>query len=196
MNARTDFWKGDFGDAYTQRSPGDVEANVVFFSKVMGDIDIRSALELGAGVGSNLRALREIYPEACLAGVEVNESAAIELAKVADQVIYNSVTELALSERWDFVFTKGLLIHIAPEDLDSVYNALNAYSRRYILVAEYHNPVPVEVAYRGHAGRLWKRDFAGELVDRYGLKVVRYGFAWKRDPHPQDDLVWTLMEKL
>lgn len=195
MNARTQFWRGEFGDEYAKRSPGNVAANVAFFRKVMGDIDIRSAIELGAGVGSNLKALRDIYPEAVLAGVEVNESSAQRLCEVANHVIFDSITNLAISDEFDLAFTKGVLIHIAPEDLPAAYDSLWACSSRYILVAEYHNPAPVEVPYRGHAGRLWKRDFAGEMIDRFGLKVVDYGFAWKRDPHPQDDLVWTLMEK-
>jgi len=52
------------------------------------------------------------------------------------------------------------------------------------------------VPYRGNAERLFKRDFAGELIDRYGLQLVSYGFAYHRDPyHPQDDITWFLLEK-
>ena len=34
-----------------------------------------------------------------------------------------------------------------------------------VLMAEYYNPVPVSVSYRGNEERLFKRDFAGELAD-------------------------------
>jgi spore coat polysaccharide biosynthesis protein SpsF len=53
------------------------------------------------------------------------------------------------------------------------------------------------VSYRGHADRLFKRDFAGEMMDMYpDLFLVDYGFAYRRDPSfPQDDISWFLMEK-
>ncbi|MGE5403941.1 MAG: pseudaminic acid biosynthesis-associated methylase, partial [Candidatus Saccharibacteria bacterium] len=66
-----------------------------------------------------------------------------------------------------------------------------------IIVAEYYNPTPVEIQYRGHANKLFKRDFAGEMMDKYtDLKLVKYGFAYHRDPNfPQDDITWMLLEK-
>jgi spore coat polysaccharide biosynthesis protein SpsF len=55
----------------------------------------------------------------------------------------------------------------------------------------------VAIAYRGHSDRLFKRDFAGEIMDRHSqLRLVDYGFAYRRDPNfPQDDITWFLMEK-
>ncbi len=60
------------------------------------------------------------------------------------------------------------------------------------MVAEYYNPTPVAISYRGHNDRLFKRDFAGELLDLYPqLQLVDYGFVYRRDPSfPQDDLTW------
>ena len=56
---------------------------------------------------------------------------------------------------------------------------------------------PVEITYRGETGKLFKRDFAGEILDRFpDLALIDYGFAYRRDPNfPQDDLSWFLMEK-
>lgn len=63
------------------------------------------------------------------------------------------------------------------------------------MVAEYYNPTPVEVRYREQEGLMWKRDFAGELLDRYtDLRLVDYGFVWRRDAFPQDDVTWFLLE--
>ena len=72
-----------------------------------------------------------------------------------------------------------------------------AGSRRFVMVCEYFNPTPVEVAYRGHEHALFKRDFAGELLDAYPeLRLVDYGFTYHRDPlYPLDDSTWFLMEK-
>lgn len=98
---------------------------------------------------------------------------------------------------WDFVLIKGVLIHINPEYLDRVYETLYQSSSRYICLVEYYNPTPVEVNYRGHQGRLFKRDFAGEILDKFkDLKLIDYGFTYHRDSHfPQDDATWFLLEK-
>jgi spore coat polysaccharide biosynthesis protein SpsF len=98
---------------------------------------------------------------------------------------------------WDLVLVKGVLIHINPEKLEVVYGKLLESSTRYIVVAEYYNPTPIAVLYRGHADRLFKRDFAGEMLDAFpSLKLLDYGFSYHRDPNfPQDDITWFLLEK-
>lgn len=92
---------------------------------------------------------------------------------------------------------QGVLIHINPDMLPMVYDKLVASTGRYLMVAEYYNPAPVAVSYRGHSDRLFKRDFAGEIMDRHPqLQLVDYGFSYRRDPNfPQDDITWFLMEK-
>jgi hypothetical protein len=81
-------------------------------------------------------------------------------------------------------------------DLERAYETLYQSTRRYILVCEYFSQDPVAIPYRGQPEALWKRDFAGDLLDSYDdLQVVAYGFAWRRDPDPQDDLSYFLLEK-
>ena len=97
----------------------------------------------------------------------------------------------------DISLIKGVLIHINPDMLPTVYEKLYQSSRRFILVAEYYNPSPVAITYRGHADRLFKRDFAGEMLEMYpDLRLVDYGFVYRKDPvFPDDDITWFLMEK-
>ena len=47
------------------------------------------------------------------------------------------------------------------------YEALYNSSKKYILVCEYYNPSPVELSYRGHKEKLFKRDFAGDILSKY-----------------------------
>lgn len=200
MNEREAFWAGEFGDAYNLRSPGSIKANYHFFHRALREAILRrgpySVCELGAGVGNNLRALRDLLPGIGMAAVEINSEA---VRRIPADVEVSKASILAWKPRrsWDLVFTKGVLIHIAPEDLPIAYDALWHAAGRYILIAEYFNPTPVEVTYRGHAGRLWKRDFASELLERFEeLKVLDYGFTWRRDElAPQDDITWFLFEK-
>jgi hypothetical protein len=75
---------------------------------------------------------------------------------------------------------------------------LVAVQARYLLVAEYYNPTPGgHQLPRAMMDRLFKRDFAGEIMDRHPqMHLVDYGFAYRRDPNfPQDDITWFLMEK-
>ncbi len=97
----------------------------------------------------------------------------------------------------DLALIKGVLIHIAPDHLPVVYEKLYQASHRYILIAEYYNPTPVTVPYRGHTDRLFKRDFAGDMLDRYAdLALVDYGFVYHRDAmFPQDDMTWFLLQR-
>jgi pseudaminic acid biosynthesis-associated methylase len=97
----------------------------------------------------------------------------------------------------DLALIKGVLIHMNPDVLPTIYDKLVAATSRYLLVAEYYNPVPVAISYRGHPDRLFKRDFAGEILDLYPeMELVDYGFAYHRDPNfPQDDITWFLMQK-
>ena len=51
--------------------------------------------------------------------------------------------------------------------------------------------------YRGHEDRLFKRDFAGEMMKKFNdLKLVDYGFVYHADCNfPQDDVTWFVLEK-
>ena len=51
------FWAGDFGDEYTQRSRGQeiVAANTSFFARILSRLPkLGSVVELGANIGMNL----------------------------------------------------------------------------------------------------------------------------------------------
>jgi spore coat polysaccharide biosynthesis protein SpsF len=196
------FWQGTFGDAYSDRNRGAdlVAANAAFFARIIARAPgIQSILELGANIGLNLQALRQILPAVQLSAVELNARAATELSRALPDVALTVGSFLHHTSACpaDLVFTKGVLIHVNPERLLNVYDLMHRISRRYILVAEYYNPTPVEVSYRGHTARLFKRDFAGEMLTRFpDLCIVDYGFVYHRDPvFPQDDLTWFLLEK-
>ena len=113
------------------------------------------------------------------------------------EIIHSSILDWSPKTEVDLALIKGVLIHIAPDHLPAVYQKLYEASRRYILIAEYYNPTPVSVPYRGHTDRLFKRDFAGEMLDRYSdLELIDYGFVYRRDPiFPQDDMTWFLLKR-
>lgn len=196
------FWAGDFGTEYIQRNRGDalLASNLDFFTKALhGTRGLKSCIEFGANIGMNLKALNLLHPGIDAHAIEINAEAAKQLGTVIPPAhVYNtSIIDFTPTRHWDLALIKGVLIHINPEVLPQVYDKLVASTRRYLMVAEYYNPAPVAIPYRGHSDRLFKRDFAGEIMDSHPqLQLVDYGFAYRRDPNfPQDDITWFLMEK-
>lgn len=202
---RTDqeaFWAGSFGADYIGRNSSDelLASNLAFFVKALSQAPrIGSCVEFGANVGMNLRAMSLLYPGIVRRAVEINPAAAAVLGELigADNVFCGSILDYELPGRSDLVLSKGVLIHINPEVLPQVYEKLYRASARFILIGEYYNPAPVAIPYRGHQDRLFKRDFAGEMLDLFDdLRLLDYGFAYRRDPaFPQDDISWFLLEK-
>lgn len=196
------FWAGNFGVDYIDRNKSAeyLASNLNFFSKALNRVGTpASVLEFGANIGMNLKAIKLLFPNVDLSAIEINDEAAKILSETIDQSKINhcSIFDFEPSEQVDVSLIKGVLIHINPDMLDVVYTKLYESSRRYILVCEYYNPAPVTINYRGHDDRLFKRDFAGEMLEKYSdLELIDYGFCYKRDPaFPQDDITWFLMEK-
>ena len=147
----------------------------------------------------NLKALKLLYPSIRLNAIEINENAANNLGELIgrDNVYNGSIFDFKVESKVQLSMIKGVLIHINPNMLQKVYEQLYDVSEKYILIAEYYNPSPVSINYRGHDDRLFKRDFAGEFLDKYkDTELIDYGFSYRRDPaFPQDDITWFLIKK-
>ena len=205
MNYTTEqesFWAGKFGSDYIKRNKGEklLASNLNFFTKALNQSHkLDSCIEFGANIGMNLRALKLLFPHLQLEGIEINLDACHHLTEVIGETNTHctSIFDYKPSKQFDLSLIKGVLIHINPDKLNLVYEQLYKSSKKYILIGEYYNPAPVSISYRGHKDKLFKRDFAGEFLDKYNdVRIVDYGFAYHRDPSfPQDDITWFLLEK-
>lgn len=198
------FWNGKFGDDYVDRNrnPEILASNIAVWSSILRKMNgVESVIEFGANIGLVLKAIRTLRPNIACAAIEINHKAATILREdpilAGIEVIEGSILEYEPGKQYDLAYTSGVLIHINPECLGTVYDKLYASSKKYILMREYYNPVPMAVSYRGNEERLFKRDFAGEFMDRFpDVSLVDYGFVYHRDNvFPEDDLTWFLMEK-
>ncbi len=194
------FWAGEFGNEYIRRNQAErlLVPKIAAWSQMLRTCaQVNSAAELGCNIGLNLLALSKLRAGIKLQGVEINEAAAAEAQKIdGAEVRVGTITDPLELSPSDLTFTAGVLIHVNPDKLPTVYENLVRNSNRYVLVAEYFDPNPVAIPYRGHADRLFKRDFAGELIDGFDMKLVDYGFFYKRDQLvPQDNITWFLLEK-
>ncbi len=195
------FWAGKFGEQYIKRNISNelIASNINLFGKILNNCSkVNSVIEYGANAGLNLIALKSLLPDAVMDAVEINAKAVKELKKLNWVNVHNdSLLNFKTAKKYDFSFTKGVLIHINPEYLPKAYNLLYKTSKKYICIIEYYNPSPVSINYRGEPDKLFKRDFAGEMLNIYSdLRLVDYGFVYHGDlQFPQDDLTWFLLEK-
>jgi pseudaminic acid biosynthesis-associated methylase len=204
MNYQTEqekFWATEFGNDYPSRNMGEelIASNVALFSKILKNCpNVTSIAELGCNIGLNLIALNRINKNLNLRGYEINAISAKEAGvnSVAEIINTTVIEKLDTTSQFDLTFTKGVLIHINPEQLSKVYQNLYDLSKKYIMVCEYYNPTPMTLDYRGNKDKLFKRDFAGELISKYNLKLADYGFNYHLDTyHTNDDSTWFLLEK-
>ena len=195
------FWAGKFGDEYIGRNSDKkiIASNISLFNKILRKAEnVKTIIEYGANIGLNLLAIEQLLIDVKLSAVEVNEKAVTELNKIDKiKVYHDSILNFKIDYERDFVFTKGVLIHINPDFLPSVYDLLYRSTKKYICLIEYYNPTPMSMCYRGHVDKLFKRDFAGEMLNIFqDLNLVDYGFCYHRDNNfSQEDVNWFLLEK-
>ncbi len=191
-NAKTvqaQVWAGEFGRAYTDRNRLDVEdlnalwsANYGITRREINQVFLQdipknaSFLEVGCNVGNQLLQLQELgYRN--LSAVEI-QSYAVEIAKSrVSKVAIRQGSVLALpygNDSFDVVFTSGVLIHVAPEDLPRAMEEIHRCAKTYIWGAEYYAPDVTQVNYRGHEKLLWKMDYARRYLECFkDLELVR-----------------------
>ena len=168
-------WMDDFGKEYTDRNALTLdemnelcrrnygitrtELNNLFIGKL--DRTVR-VLEIGSNIGNQLLLLQKTGFKN-LYGIEVNNYA-VELSKQRTKninIIQGSAFDIPFKDGYfDLVFTSGLLIHIAPSDIEVVMQEIHRCTKDYIWGFEYYSDKYSEIVYRGKKNLLWKTDFA------------------------------------
>jgi pseudaminic acid biosynthesis-associated methylase len=193
MTQQLEKWSGEFGQQYTDRNQVDWHTVVPFLRPIVEGLSLNRVLEVGCNRGHNLVALREILGEqAELVGVEPGTHAR-EIARSAG-VEAHAADAFGLpfpDGHFDLVFTAGVLIHVALEDLPRAIREIYRCSRRYILAVEYFSESETAIPYHGQQNLLWKRDFLRHYRTLFpDLRLVRQGYfeEWDRS-------AWWLLEK-
>lgn len=196
------FWAQDFGNEYISRNeaPELLSSKTAMFAAILANTtSVGSVVEFGCNIGINLAALIRLVPNIEMYAVEINPKA-VELCAQrlpSAKITYGSIFDYTPEKKCDLAFTCGVMIHLNPDMLSVTYQKLAAASSKYVLIAEYYNPSPVSITYRGHEDRLFKRDFAKGFLDANPeYKLVAYDFVYRGDTSfPLDDITWFLMEK-
>ena len=135
-----DVRRGRFGNAYADRnsaSPSHLRTYTRAFGKIWNSIAAdqpETILECGCNVGMALRALSNIS-DAELSAVEPNSKArSIAIASkvtAARNIVDGCVQDLPFEDQsFDMAFTSGVLIHVAPDDLDAALDELARVSKK------------------------------------------------------------------
>ncbi|HLW85845.1 MAG TPA: pseudaminic acid biosynthesis-associated methylase [Candidatus Sulfotelmatobacter sp.] len=187
--AQMEVWQGQFGREYTDRNTLDADALDALYQKnfgltrtainqeFLGAIRKQSSfLEVGCNTGNQLLLLQRMG-YANLSGLEL-QPYALELARSRTRNIpLAQGSALAIphgDDSFDVVFTSGVLIHIAPEDLARAMDEIHRCARAYIWGMEYYAQEVTEVNYRDHNGLLWKMDYKQRYLERFeDLELVR-----------------------
>lgn len=168
-------WSGDFGREYTDRNtytPAELdelyrrnygitrtEVNRRFLGAIPRDARI---LEVGCNLGTQLLLL-QLMGFSNLYGVEIQDYALSRAKERFPGAVLTQASAFAIpypDRFFDLVFTSGVLIHIAPEDLPRALREIHRCAKQWIWGFEYYAPELTEVAYRGHTALLWKTDYA------------------------------------
>lgn len=194
MEEQGKVWAGEFGDQYTDRNKIDWRNNLPLWRDVLSEFSLAypnySILEVGCNRGHNLRAL---IHQACgygkwrdkIIGVDLNRKA-LKIAKSpAGGACQGNALNLSFRDNsFDLVFTMGVLIHIAPDNLATAINEMCRVSNKYVLAIEYHAKEETTITYQGRDNLLWKRDFQAEfLYLGPNLNLIRH-WEWGTEEKP------------
>ena len=179
VKSTVELWSGTFGDKYLQRCRVDWQARMPFWESAIHFCTPATVFEFGCNAGWNLRAISAVAPNIDLFGCDVNEQAVNEARAAGfevQKVSEHGVAGLYEPGTMDLVFSAGVLIHVAPQDLERTMRNLIELSGRYVLAVEYAADEEQEIEYRGLAGALWKRPY-GRLYEGLGLRLLSEGEA-------------------
>jgi pseudaminic acid biosynthesis-associated methylase len=182
-------WGGEFGSAYTDRFALEIDELQAWYQKhlgitrtelnleIIGDLN-RSIriLEVGSNIGNQLLCLKLIGFQS-LYGIDMQRHA-VELSKSRAKeidTIQGSAFDIPFKDSFfDLVFTSGVLIHIAPQDIKEALKEIYRCTNKYIWGYEYYADSYIEVEYRGNRELLWKTNFAKLYLDTFSdLKLVK-----------------------
>lgn len=203
-------WASNFGSEYTDRNALSLQemellnreryriSRTEMNSRFIGDLDRHiKVLEVGCNIGNQLLCLQKagfnnVY------GIEL-QSYAVELSKTRTKginIIQGSAFDIPFKDCYfDLVFTSGILIHIAPDDIADVLDEIYRCTRQYIWCFEDYSEAYIQIDYRGHADLLWQTNFCKLFLDRFKeMRLVKEEhFKWSDNEDNVDSMF--LLEK-
>jgi protein-L-isoaspartate O-methyltransferase len=166
----TAYWAGlrDYHES-NDGSPSSVERSR-WVSALVGELGVRSLLEVGTNSGRNLQVLRHVHPDVRLAGIDVNHRA-IDFARSKGLDIEFRVSDANSwaepPRSWDAILTMSVLDHIPDEVIDALAANFAATAKYVIAVELWDGGDGTRGLYK------YSRDNR-RLFERHGLHTLRW----------------------
>jgi len=167
LKYNTEIW-----DKYTEENTGAVQNRLseFIFNSIL-TLGGGKILEAGCNIGNNLSSFPENYE---IYGLDLNEKA-LEKCKARYQSFKfekGSLLNIPFPDSFfDIVFTRGVLIHIAPENLDSVLSELLRVSKKWIFNLEYHGEDNKMIKWKRGDDMLWYRNMKERWI-KYNVEII------------------------
>lgn len=203
-------WSGEFGKQYTDRNFMTLDemenlwiGNYGFTRSYMNEIFLKNIpldvkiLEVGSNIGNQLLCLQKAGFKN-LYGIEL-QSYAVEMSKNRSKhinIIQGSAFDIPYKDGYfDIVFTSGLLIHIAPQDINNVLDEIYRCTNQFIWGAEYYHNKYIHVPYRNKNSLMWKGNFSKMFLARFNdLHLVKVEFMKYLHNDNIDVMYWLAKE--
>lgn len=202
------YWAGHNGVRYVlHHLPKSWEARLDIWREILARTgEISSVIELGCNIGDNLRALDHLKPNLKVTGIELNQFAAEQAKSVLPnaEIIVDSLLRANVEGKFDLAFTRGVLIHINPNELHRAYDQLATMSKKFVLIYENYSEKPMELTEyakdksitgteHGAFYQFW-RDFAADFKSAHPeWDVIAEGPSGVSKEHGK--IVWTLFKR-
>jgi pseudaminic acid biosynthesis-associated methylase len=203
-------WQDKFGDEYQERNPAsytEVAKRTAIWKKIIPKVSKEdtssimynppsSILEIGAGQGSNLYALKDLWNNRFmwytnLYYTEVNKKQ-IDKLETEGFILYLPDSK---KKFFDLVFTYGVLIHTPPAELDAMFQKMYDLSEKYVVFCEYYRPELEDLEYRGMKGEMWGNDFGKLFKAKFpSAKCIDCGFMWKETTGLDNVTYWIFVK--
>lgn len=140
--SQSDHWKKDKNlntiESYLS-SPPAIERSK-WFAEQLAPYEFDSIFEVGVFAGRNIKYIKESFPSVHTAGLEINPKAvrfAREKVGMGKELLCMDAHDMgSISEKFDIVFTSGVLIHFMPEDVKGMLEKMLKMSNKYVMHIE------------------------------------------------------------
>jgi spore coat polysaccharide biosynthesis protein SpsF len=191
-------WAGPLGNAYVDRALSAGNGRSELWLPLMDELGPETVLEVGCGIGQNLRWITQRVEAKSVTGVDINAKALRLLDRRVPGVrgVNAPARELPLADRSvEFVFTMGVLVHQPEETLDKVMSEMVRVSSRYVFCGEYYDANPVALPYDGNESALFRRDYGGLFLDLFPFELALVRDGHMAPEEGSDHVTWWLFER-
>jgi len=109
-----------------------------WFSRQLEQYEFSSIFEVGVFSGRNLKYIADVFTKVRIGGIDVNAEA-IKFAKdklPAAELDLCSVYDVDTDDKWDIVFTVGVMIHIPPDGIEKAIDKCLEKASKFVIHME------------------------------------------------------------